>query len=407
MAAEDDIKSFNTGFVNPFFLNGATWVLVYLVYQLQWSNLCPKLSDGLQIFLLSTVLISFVIGFIIWKRNSIRFHLLDKVSMKPLLAWSLILYLLLGVEILAQGGFPLLSYMSGSMTVNYKEFGLPVVHVIVVNGFSCLILFIYYSYISLRGHSRRDRICRFRLISLLCVDMLAFVVMFNRGALLACLAGIFIMMLAVSRHVWWLMVKLVAIGLLVLFAFGYMGNIRFGKNKMDMILKVGGITEQFRKSSIPNEFAWGYIYIATPLANTQNTINRSRGVSGDSEDLQNLVANEFMPEIFSKRFGEERGKKMHKATLIEKNLTASSIYGRGYSYFGWGSFWMIFGFLVLFVVVNMKIIPQQSKYYLPMIVTLDIIVVMNLFENMLVFMGLVPQVAVWIAFYLIGRKKLA
>lgn len=395
---------FNTAFVNPFFINGFTWLFVLLVYQLRWSTLCPRLSEEMLTFLITTVIISFICGFWVYKKGIIKLRLLDKVRIKSLLLWSLSFYLLFFVEAFAQGGIPLLSYINGSLDISYKEFGLPIVHVLVVNGFSCVILYAFYSYVSIKNNAIRGKHMRLKLFLIITVDMLAFVLMFNRGALLANFTGIFLMMLAVSKRVWLLMLKLTAIGLAILFTFGYMGNMRFGKDRMDAILKIGGITNEFRRSAIPNEFAWAYLYIATPLANTQNTINKSRGVSGDSEDLEKLITYEFTPEIISKRIGAD-GNRIKSAKLIEDNLTVSSVYGRGYNYFGWTSLWMIFGFIMLFGAVNLKIIPQCSNYYFPMIVSLDIIMIMNLFDNMLIFMGLVPQLFAWLILYLLERRR--
>lgn len=395
---------FNTAFVNPFFINGFTWLLVFLVYQLRWSALCPRLSEEMLMFLFTTIVISFLCGFWVYKRGVIKPRLLEKVRIKSLVIWSLFFYLLLFVEAFVQGGTPLMSYVNGSLNISYKEFGLPVVHVLVVNGFSCVILYAFYSYVSVKNNAIRGKHLRLKLVLLIAVDMFAFILMFNRGALLANFAGIFLMMLAVSKKVWLLILKLTAIGLVILFTFGYMGNMRFGKDRMDAILKIGGITNEFRRSAIPSEFAWAYLYISTPLANTQNTINKNRGVSGDSEDLEKLITYEFTPEIISKRIGTD-GNRIKSAKLIEDNLTVSSVYGRGYNYFGWASLWMIFGFIMLFATVNIKIIPQHSDYYFPMIVSLDIILIMNLFDNMLIFMGLVPQLFAWLILYLFERRS--
>lgn len=47
---------------NPFILYAITWIGVLLVYQLEWSHLCPKLSVGYRLFLLSTCFISLLLG---------------------------------------------------------------------------------------------------------------------------------------------------------------------------------------------------------------------------------------------------------------------------------------------------------------------------------------------------------
>ncbi len=391
---------FNTAFVNPFFINGFTWLLVLLVYQLRWSTLCPRLSEEMLTFLITTVVISLLCGFLLQKKGFNKFYLLRRVRLKPLWVITTILYILLCIEIIAEGGFPLLSYVTGTRSILYNEFGLPGIHIIVVNCFSAMIIFAYYAYIS-----SQDKMIRKKLRWLVFINFIPYLILFNRAGIIDNLLGVFLMSLLVSKRPILLFVKLIFLGLAILYGFGYMGNLRFGKDKMDMILEVGGITNEFRKSWVPNEFAWGYLYIATPLANTQNTINRTRGIpSVDSENLQNLIEYEFIPGIVSKRLGVEENNR-NKAKLIKDDLIVSSVYGRGYGYMGWMGLWIIYIFILLFILVNTKIININSRFYIPMLITLDIIVVMNLFDNMLIFIGLFPQLLIWILLYFSNGRK--
>ena len=64
-----------------------------------------------------------------------------------------------------------------------------------------------------------------------------------------------------------------------------------------------------------------------------------------------------------------------------------------------------FHFFAGIIIININIIPKKSRYYFPMIVSVDIIVVLNLFDNMLTFMGLVPQVFIFLLLYLTSKLR--
>ena len=166
-------------------------------------------------------------------------------------------------------------------------------------------------------------------------------------------------------------------------------------------------SDTFTETHIPPEFLWSYIYIASPLANTQNTITNSNWSQSDSEDAQNFVIYECTPEIISKRIAGEQEETnfANRAILISSSFTVASIYGRAYNYLGWTGLWLLFIFLLIFITINIKIIKKSSNYYFPMIVSVDIIVVLNIFDNMLTFMGLVPQVFIFFLLYLFSRLR--
>lgn len=386
-------KRFHTIFANPYFLNGVTWISVWLIYQLRWSDLCPELSAGLTFFLLATSAISLIIGVLSNKKGSIPYQPLDYVKLSPLYSSLAILWMLFIIEVAAAGGIPLLSYLSGSLKLTYKDFGLPVVNVLVVNGFSALALFAFYAYKSISDKKKRKS-----LLLIILSACFPFILMFNRGAIMANIIAFFIIALIISPRPGRLILKSIAAILILLFGFGAMGNIRFGRDNLDnTILKIGEASKSFTESGIPSEFFWTYLYIASPLANTQYTINRSQWGESDSEDVQNFIVYELTPEIISKRIAEERNP--NRLKQVTPALTVGSVYGRPYNYLGWTGLWLTFGFLLFFIFINTHIISKKSRYYIPLIISLDLVVVLNLFDNMLTFMGLVPQLLIFIILY--------
>lgn len=391
---------------NPFFLNGVVWIFVCLIYNLRWSLLCPPLSEGLMFFLLASSAISILIGIITYRNNIITFSPVKNFNIKYQWAWLALLYLILFIEFIAAGSFPLIGYLSGNVTVKYNEFGLPLIHVILVNGLSALCIYAFYCY-----KSTSDKKKKKRLIYIVLLSLFPFILIFNRGAVMSNIIGIFIISFVTSSHPWKLALKVLILAVGLLFCFGIMGNIRMGKANTDRLVQFVKPTKAFEESHIPNEFMWSYLYIATPLANTQNTIDHAKQGVGDSDDFHKMFVFEMIPEMISKIFYGEAAQANYsnRARLVSSSFTVSTVYGRVFNYMGWSGFWILFIFILFFITVNIKLIPKSDKFHFPMIVSLDIIIILNLFDNMLIFMGLVPQLFIFLALYwcsLLSFKRL-
>lgn len=392
----NNVTKYHLCLANPFILNGVTWICVWLLYNLGWSHLCPPLSPELVFFILSTSLISIIIGIITYKRNLISFKPVDNPNAKPVFLWLIFLYILLLVEIVIVGTVPLIGYATGNVTIQYTEFGLPFIHVIIVNGLSAACIFSFYCYKSTPIKKKKRQ---FIIACILC--LIPFVLIFNRGAIIANIIGILLLSIVTAKKPFKLLLKCIFSLIVLLFAFGLAGNIRFGKSGMDKFTQLAQPTKAFTESHIPNEFLWSYLYIVSPLANTQNTINHSNYGNYDTEDLQNIIIYEMVPQIISKRIAgeQEETNKANRARLVVSSFTVSSLYGRAYNYLGWQGLWLLFVFLLAFIAININLVPKRSKYYFPLIISVDIIVVLNLFDNMLTYMGLIPQVLIFICLY--------
>lgn len=392
----DKPRTINSIFVNPYLLNGIVWLFVVLVYQLGWSRLCPPLSFGMQVFMTVSIVVSLALGVYTYHKERLTFRPLKSVSFRHILILCIILWILFAIDCVGSGDIPLLGYLRGNITVSYKEFGVPVLHVVLVNGLSCLVIYCYYAY-----RSVADKALKRKLMCAILTSYVPFALMFNRGAILSIMLGMFLIWLFSAKRPFRALgiITLSSIG--ILFAFGMLGNMRMGKNLNDIILKIGKATDDFKKSSIPDEFFWGYLYIATPLANVQNTIDHTTKTMIDTKDLEDMVMYEFTPDIITKRIRGEKDKayKSHRSNLLTDNLNATSVYGRVFKYMGWSGLWTMFGFILLFIFINMRIVPKDSSWFLPVLITIDEIVVMNLFDNMFIFAGMIPQLLIFVMIY--------
>lgn len=406
-------RRINTIFANPYILNGVVWLFVLLVYQLGWSGLCPPLSSDMQIFMSVTVAGSLVAGIFLYYRGAISFTPLKSISMKSVWRLLIFIYVLFLIEIAASGGIPLMGYAQGDLTVSYKEFGLPIVHVIVVNGLSCIAIYCFYaraSFKRIEGGSEEERKARKRLmrrlVLIIILCLIPFVLVFNRGAIMSVVLGMFLIILLSCRRPGLVVAEIMMAFMAIFFVFGWLGNMRSGKKFNDLILKVGKASVAFQASSIPDEFFWAYIYVATPLANAQNTVDRAGERIADTEELQDMILFEFTPELIAKRIKDEddRSFKRHRSILLTENLNATSVYGRPYKYLGWPGMWLMYAFILFFIFVNLRIVPRESKWFVPTLTVLNVIIVMNLFDNMFIFTGMIPQLFIFIATYFLTSR---
>ncbi len=67
----------------------------------------------------------------------------------------------------------------------------------------------------------------------------------------------------------------------------------------------------------------------------------------------------------------------------------------------------MFAFTVFFIFVTIGLIPRDSPFYVLGIVEVSMVVIMNLFDNMFIFMGLIPQPFMLILLSLKYRKHRA
>ncbi len=391
----------NNFLANPFSLYGITWSFVLLIYQLGWSHLVPNLSRGYIIFLSSTICISFILGYIFYSKKIFTYKPLSVIPFDYLKKCSVILYILFILEIICAREIPFISYLLGNRENDYTDFGLPFVHVILNGGLTVGALFSYYGYISINNTRRK---C----IKYLVIFCIPFLLMFNRGGMMFCFLGCLLIYLMKIKNLKKIIIKISILLLLVLYIFGLLGNLRtdVGDAK-NLLLEFGHATDSFKESGIPPEFFWSYIYIATPLANSQNMVNVDNRMEPSLKAYRDFTCFELLPELIAKRISTDTMHRQEK-DLIFDSFNVCSVYGRTYKYLGWWGPIFMYVFWIFWVIVTIGLIPKKSPFYVPAIASVNLITIMNLFDNMFVFMGLITVPFIFIilsVFFKHGSKN--
>lgn len=390
----------NSLIVNPFTIYSIAWIIVIVIYSFGWSNLYPKLSVEYIIFLTATIIISFILGIYTYNKKIFSFNLNAKTNYKGCRRIIFIIIFLFLIECLFARSIPILASLSETKDVTYTEFGLPIIHVLVVNGISLCCLYSYYGYLNTDNKYDKKNHLKNVLLSLI-----PFFLMFNRGATMICITGCVFLYLMKAKSLKKVFTKLLIFAFSILFIFGWLGNLRSSTDgSSNLILQVGQATESFKESPIPHEFFWSYIYISSPLANAQNIVNKNKNIQLDTNSLLKFFIYEQCPQIISKRLETGISISQKKPNLIVDQLTVCSVYGKGYQYIGWGGPILMFIFMIIFTLFNILLIHKKSIYHTLCVAFLCALNLMNIFDNMFIFMGVVPQVLILI---LISRLKIS
>ncbi|MCJ7468604.1 MAG: hypothetical protein MUO53_18140, partial [Maribacter sp.] len=304
-----------------------------------------------------------------------------------------LLFILYGLEFLIEKDIPLFAKLTGRSGVGYLEFGVPLLHGILISFNSFLIAHTFTTYVS----TKNTKILRYNI--LLYLPALLFI---SRSIMVfGLLTSLFIYLHFVERVKFKSKIVLGVLIVVGLYMFGVIGNLRSGG---DYIYTQSKATEEFMESAIPEEFYWTYLYAASPLANFQNTVNR-RYV--EDYDVLGFVFYENLPQIISKNLGGPLHIEQRDLVRIVPWLTVGTTYAKSFSYLGWlGPYLLFFGNLLVYLTIIFFLVPRSSSYHITTIAILSVIILMNIFSNMLIVTGISFQLAYCIIFAFFERKKI-
>ncbi|MGI4021468.1 MAG: O-antigen polymerase [Janthinobacterium lividum] len=384
---------------NPYTIFSISWLLCLMLYSFGWTDIFPKLSTTLIIFLVVLICLFSITGLIFNKLN------LYTIAKKPLLINSTAL-LTINIGLYAlnffYSGIPILN------GVRDDNFGIPTV-IVLSTTLNCFTS-IYCFYLFMQTRSKK-----FLLYSVFCLSF--FVLAFSRGN---------IMMSIITMFFLWINIKLPNLTikkflgiisgiLLVMYLFGVAGNYRtindlntqnpkFDKAyNSNVILAIGGASDSFKSSIVPGEFFWTYLYITSPLSNLQYNITKNKP-SFTLNGVMYTVIDEILPDAVSKKINDLLGRKRRGADLIVDQLTVPTALTGSYNYAGWGGiaiflivFWL-FGFIYTFLVLKnpLGIIGMS---------TLCTVYFFSIFDNMFTLTGLMLQLIFPIILFVLSKIK--
>lgn len=376
---------------NPFYVYIIGFGMAFIIYGFGWSELYPELSKEMKWFLYITFLFFFIFGYIINKLNLIK---KTPSRTSPSLVYKLfyILIVLYGIEFIVEGNIPLLSKLLGQEGVYYQDFGIPMLHGILISFNSFIIAHVFSVYMS----TKSKKMLRFYFF--LYIPALFFL---SRSIIvIGALSSVFIYIHYSGKIKIKSIFYLGLLALVGLFMFGVLGNLRSGGDYFYVQSKA---KKTFMDSSMPKEFYWTYIYAASPLANFQNTTIKKKV---NDFDFTGFFFYECIPKIITKNFGVVLDIDERDLVRIVPWLTVGTAYGKSFAYLGWlGPYMMFIISIISYLTIIIFFVPRASNYHITTISILSVIILLNIFSNILVVTGISFQLIYCLIFAYFENKK--
>lgn len=378
---------------NPFSIYCVSWILVLLTYGLNWSNIFPELSVELLLFLLLTSIIAYFVSVLCRARCYIDLGIIKSRYRQPSLRMLFILELVLTILLLfefAVCGVPIRNYILHlAANSDYMSFGLPVVNVVVVNGFSVVFLL---AFVIRFIYPEKKKQLRWAFI----MPALSPLLCMQRGILLNMIAAATMLYFFQTKNKIKKVALLSVFGCAILFLFGYIGQVRM-QGKDDLILEIGGAKREFIKGDVPHEFFWPYLYIASPLANLQSELNKENDSDSDLKGVRAFVLSNIVPQFISKYFSKKVPTYKYD---VSPPLVVGSTYYVPYYQLGWIGVMLMFVYMMIFFRLSLFIVPKQSIMFPVLLAVLSNMSLFSIFDNMVAYSGMFPQL---ILIYLIDK----
>ncbi len=355
---------------NPFLIYIFTFALALSSYWLEWSDIYPPLSEEVSHFLIATFAISLALALPLI--NRLRQARRGTSGIPGWVVWPMLLGML--ADIGYAGGIPFIMVMRG-IEFDYSQFGIPTFHVVLSTFSSAFAAIRFSDYVVTRN--------RRYLVEALIPPLFA-IVTFTRGTAMTSLITFGFIWLAHRGFPGFRAMFCGLVAMLgVLYVFGVLGDIR----SPGAIEEVGQPSAKFRQSEIPMPYFWTYIYVSSPLANFQNTVDSNWAANGSA--TQFIVA-EMLPDFVSKRVLDVMGAEREDVARVAPTLNASSLYSKAFRYASWeGPAWM-FAVLSLLIMVYV-FMTWSGPFAVPALSILNTLVLLCIFENMISFTGMIMQ----------------
>lgn len=372
--------------INPYTIYIAAFGSGILFYALHWSSYYPPLQWPLIIFLIFSFGTCFLFARNVYKNHFFPSSTSPAPTQHQIIGVTLFIFFLWFIEFIYAGGIPLFLILLGK-PFNYRNFGVPSLHVFVVTFSSFYTAYLFHAYLS-----SRKKIVLFFCLLHLSVGLL----IMNRGMFLTNLSTLFFIYVLTQESIKNIITLkrasfLFAAIIILFFLFGAMGTMRVSREikrlyDRSLVYEIGNATPSFQKSIIPSEFFWGYIYVTSPLANLQhNILNAQPELNGENFLL--MINNEVLPDALSKRLTARFNFPEKPNYQIADNLNASTVFSGSFTYWGWAG--MIFTLTLLLAIPFLFrfLGLAESPLLITFLAMVNTLYLFLIFDNMISFTG--------------------
>ena len=309
--------------LNCFYWYGFIWSGVFFLYCLNFSEFSMRLDPFLIAFFVTTILTSFILGFVF--RAKFRFEY-DSGKKLRTGKYTLIFFILGALaEFVYAREIPFFA-VAFQGTSSYKDFsGIPVFNVLLTGTSTYYAVKCYYIALC-RKEERIKYLLHFAAIQVI------YLFCFLRSQILFNVFCAGTMTLAYLKNLYGIkprhILLSILVALLILYVFGGLGNLRSGVHKWNDSTFIGylGLFHNWPER-LPEQYKWAYCYIITPLSNLNYNILRTK----PSYNLMDYIC-QLVPQTIAKRVFLENP--VSQELLVREYFTATSGYTQIYSSMG-------------------------------------------------------------------------
>lgn len=366
------------------------WSAILFFYSLDWSGLNTDLLPEVKWFLIISIFIAFILGYL----NRSLFKFRKPTKFRYANVW-ITLAVVLGfvITLLYMGVIPIFTVFQGSGYVIRRT--IPVFYVVLITYSSFYYVYLLYIFIC-----TNRKIFLFQALAIILFYMLLFL----RGHLVMLLFMSLVMVLGANKeriksqirvkHIFLLFIG----AILTLWLFGVMGNIRQGYswNDCSLIEAAGDYVDRY-PNWLPKEFMWAYSYITSPLNNMNNSMINMRV---ELNAFNYCVS--YLPDFLTKRITPNYDASS-SIVLVNKAFNATAGFIHGYVYGGFFGMLNVFLIIIVGPLVILRSFKPLAEMIVPSLVITCLIVVFMFFVNTLSYSGISFQLVYPMSTFLIKR----
>lgn len=186
-----------------------------------------------------------------------------------------------------------------------------------------------------------------------------------------------------------------------LILFGRIGDLRSGGS--DYILSTGGANTDVFGAVVPSEVFWSYVYLTSPLANLERTVQTrpiDKGINFDA-----LFTLDIVPDVISKRMSGSLAQWTNERPLINSAFTVGTIFSRPYYFSGMIGSFLIFFWWAFVTRLSLLFARKSQAYTTTILGFTNVLGFFCVFTNTVVFSSIMGPIIICALLGLLSRLR--